>query len=1046
MDIIIEQLRNVIATSPHASLPHRFATTKMDAVLGKVPEASASLRALLKEFGDKLPDDEFIFINVLHIALLTDQLDTASEAINRRFRAGDWFRISYEIRKPELLTVVSWRVTPARSTFVVSNELRSSPRFDFVINRLASILPLCAAYRESGESDTGEIQVNLEDHGVLPGLAFCESRPDYFLVPDPPYLRSRAYEGMRKHYSEHPVAWHERKPVAFWRGSTTGRIPDPVLGWRSLPRVRLCEIARAHSDIMDAGISEVVQLPSAEARKQALESGLLAKFVPPTEFPRFRYQIDIDGNSNSWPGLFQKLLTGSPVLKVASAAGYRQWYYDRLVPWVNYVPVREDMSDLVEKIEWLKAHDEDARKIGERGRLLAEELDYRTEVQRAVGTIAAAIRYAGRFPEVAVRFGAGEGGNKWLRHGWSEPEAGGVAALGYHAQIELPRPVTNDDFAIAFELTPATVPPLQAHQRIVLVANGEILTQADLKSRGTLRCLLPRPTIQKSESLCLDLLFPDAHRAASELRPGDGRIISATLHQLALFPARPLGGAQHAASLVAANSHVPLRYGAYELYALNGAMSLDLRNSIVTSHGSILFVNVAAGTVAHGSPDLAPRNLYFLEHHGRGHLIYEGVDRRRFYVRILPSNGTAETTPVGAGFELTKEGAPVDSFGLQRDGLFLCSEQNGRVTLSRQKLGPWESFSLMDIRAQPPTARPSHHIRSVKRQRVLPVTFFTEAKIDLSSDGVPTVKGAPLDVTGGVGNAVIDEGGLNIVIRDPQYISHYFHFLEMLIGAFAFHMQHLPGRQAIRLFLGAQSWDNARQNSVQRHLLNAVYGGIEIIGTEPAPYDARWKNVLLIDRNAAATRINKFLEQLLPEARLWVPELRRRAWAYAQVSLRPRPADAAAVRCAYISRVPPRTLTAEARARLFAILSDRFGSVEEVDFATMSWREQVAYCARTDLLVGLHGNGLTNLLWQQPHSVAIELFQRGFHAYDYQMMAEMVGIDYFGFEATEGGQVYRNWCRVGPPGGDINQPVDELPEAALNQALDLVEAQLVASL
>ena len=32
------------------------------------------------------------------------------------------------------------------------------------------------------------------------------------------------------------------------------------------------------------------------------------------------------------------------------------------------------------------------------------------------------------------------------------------------------------------------------------------------------------------------------------------------------------------------------------------------------------------------------------------------------------------------------------AFGLARDGLFLCAEADGRVTLSRQQLGPWEQF------------------------------------------------------------------------------------------------------------------------------------------------------------------------------------------------------------------------------------------------------------------------------------------------------------------------------------------------------------------
>lgn len=62
-----------------------------------------------------------------------------------------------------------------------------------------------------------------------------------------------------------------------------------------------------------------------------------------------RFALDVDGNTNAWANLFQRLLLGCCVIKVASPFGYRQWYYDDLVPWVHYVPVRADMADLVDR-------------------------------------------------------------------------------------------------------------------------------------------------------------------------------------------------------------------------------------------------------------------------------------------------------------------------------------------------------------------------------------------------------------------------------------------------------------------------------------------------------------------------------------------------------------------------------------------------------------------------------------------------------------------------------------------------------------------------
>ena len=119
-------------------------------------------------------------------------------------------------------------------------------------------------------------------------------------------------------------------------------------------------------------------------------------FARRQDLQKKRYQIDIDGYVSAWSALFTKLATGCPVLKVGSRDGWRQWYYDRLVPWENYVPVRSDLSDLVEKTRWLMTHDADAQRIGVAGRSLAISLTYESQVRAGAETIAAGMRVAGR--------------------------------------------------------------------------------------------------------------------------------------------------------------------------------------------------------------------------------------------------------------------------------------------------------------------------------------------------------------------------------------------------------------------------------------------------------------------------------------------------------------------------------------------------------------------------------------------------------------------------------------------------------------------------
>jgi hypothetical protein len=219
---------------------------------------------------------------------------------------------------------------------------------------------------------SAKLRFNMHDCGAPLQVSFCSNSPDSILIPDMSFLSSLAYRAERLIFSRRSIAWDQKLPVAFWRGTTTGPKPD---GWRSMPRVQLCELGRDDAaGSFDCGITGRLANISDEEHLEMQVAGIIKPIVPSTEFDRYRYHIDIDGNTNSWPGLFIKLLTGGPVLKVASQYGFRQWYYDRLIPWENYVPIASDLSDLREKLNWLIQNDDKSRLIGSAGRELAESM------------------------------------------------------------------------------------------------------------------------------------------------------------------------------------------------------------------------------------------------------------------------------------------------------------------------------------------------------------------------------------------------------------------------------------------------------------------------------------------------------------------------------------------------------------------------------------------------------------------------------------------------------------------------------------------------
>lgn len=228
------------------------------------------------------------------------------------------------------------------------------------------------------------------DKALTGNLAFCDNSGDAVLVPDHNFVLSRGYETVRVLAVADDNAWTDRSNLLMWRGWVTGRaaIAAPEMDWRDqniLPRTRMClrlkDVPQTDAKLtgpVDPAVSEFLT-----------RYELMGMYVANLSWFGMKFALDIDGNTNAWSGLFTKLLMGCCVIKVTSAEGYRQWYYGALEPWVHFVPVRSDMTDLVEKIEWCRAHLSEAESIARAGRVLALELTFESQVRRAVRDITA---------------------------------------------------------------------------------------------------------------------------------------------------------------------------------------------------------------------------------------------------------------------------------------------------------------------------------------------------------------------------------------------------------------------------------------------------------------------------------------------------------------------------------------------------------------------------------------------------------------------------------------------------------------------------------
>lgn len=79
------------------------------------------------------------------------------------------------------------------------------------------------------------------------------------------------------------------------------------------------------------------------------------------QISRYKYLIDIGGNGYS--GRLKMILwSGRPVLLVQRR--YIEYFYKDLIPYEHYIPVKEDLSDLLQQIEWCRSHPQKASTIG----------------------------------------------------------------------------------------------------------------------------------------------------------------------------------------------------------------------------------------------------------------------------------------------------------------------------------------------------------------------------------------------------------------------------------------------------------------------------------------------------------------------------------------------------------------------------------------------------------------------------------------------------------------------------------------------------------
>ena len=354
-----------------------------------------TLAKAVTQFGDRRPDTDQAGAGGLPVTVAGN----ASLAIAARMIGlPDRFRFESYDRQGTGVDLSREAVLVEATADLVTMKIEPVARHPWMLmQRSLTLIFLLDAMQARSPLSAFRFVAELGDAGTRDdSLSFCSNRVKSFLVPDPAFIGTGGYEDERHLAAKRTPAWTDRRQVVFWRGSTTGRarrVPPPAgepddFTW--LPRLDLCHRARlsAAPNNFDFGISEIVQIdkdPEIVMRIKAAD--LLRPRAARTDFLECRAILVIDGNTNAWSAMFCALLSGACVVKVESEHGYRQWYYDRLKPWIHFVPMSADLSDMDDIAAWVLSHDDDARAIGAAGRALAESMTFESEVELAAGRL-----------------------------------------------------------------------------------------------------------------------------------------------------------------------------------------------------------------------------------------------------------------------------------------------------------------------------------------------------------------------------------------------------------------------------------------------------------------------------------------------------------------------------------------------------------------------------------------------------------------------------------------------------------------------------------
>lgn len=200
-------------------------------------------------------------------------------------------------------------------------------------------------------------------------LPFSSSYKNIITLPDPYIMDSKKYMELIKRIvlNNGKYSWYSKIEKLFWRGTPTGR-NYTISNISNLPRVILVNLSLLYPHLIDAKfIHDGLYVKDKDGKNLEKLVNIVnrndeLKYFVEENHLKYKYLISVDGNVAAWKRV-PWIMVSNSVLFLQHK--FVQYFYVAMKPYVHYVPLKDDVSDIFEKIDWAKKHDKEVKQIAD---------------------------------------------------------------------------------------------------------------------------------------------------------------------------------------------------------------------------------------------------------------------------------------------------------------------------------------------------------------------------------------------------------------------------------------------------------------------------------------------------------------------------------------------------------------------------------------------------------------------------------------------------------------------------------------------------------